>query len=54
MCPWKNDSIALRCVLKLSGVPPHSVQLATLDQIKIIVSEIQPARSVRRCRRNVV
>ena len=40
--PWENDSIAQKCVMKLTGVPPHVVQLAAIEQIKTIVSEIQP------------
>ena len=40
--PWGNDSIAQKCVMKLTGVPPHVVQLAAIEQIKTIVSEIQP------------
>ena len=30
--PWENDRIAQRCVMKLTGVPPHVVQLAAADQ----------------------
>ena len=52
--PWESDSIAQRCVmLKLTGVPPSVVQLSAIEQMKTIVSEIQPARSVRRCQKNV-
>ena len=41
--PWDNDSVAQRCVMKLTGVPPHVVQLAALEQLKVSIGELQPA-----------
>lgn len=41
--PWDNDSVAKRCVMKLTGVPPHVVQLAALEQLKVSIGELQPA-----------
>ena len=41
--PWENDSIAQRNkrVMKLTRVPHHVVQLAAIELIKTIFSEIQ-------------
>ena len=39
--PWENDSIAQKCVMKLTGVPHHVVQLAAIELIKTIFTEVQ-------------
>jgi len=39
--PWENDRIAQKCIMKLTRVPSHVVQLAAIEQIKTIVSEVQ-------------
>ena len=41
--PWEDDSVVVqRCVMKLTGVLHHVVELVAIEHIKVIVSEIQP------------
>jgi hypothetical protein len=41
--PWENDPIAQRCIMKLTGVPPHVVELAALEELKVTLGRLQPA-----------
>jgi hypothetical protein len=33
--PWETDPIAQRCIMKLTGVPPHVVELASSRELKM-------------------
>ena len=41
--PWETDPIAQKCVMKLTGVPPHVVELAALEELKVTLGRLQPA-----------
>ena len=41
--PWETDPIAQRCIMKLTGVPPHVVELAALEELKVTLGRLQPA-----------
>lgn len=41
--PWETDPIAQRCIMKLTGVPPHVVELAALEELKVKLGKLQPA-----------
>ncbi|KAI2511613.1 hypothetical protein MHU86_2867 [Fragilaria crotonensis] len=41
--PWETDPVAQKCVMKLTGVPPHVVELAALEELKVTLGRLQPA-----------
>lgn len=40
--PWETDPVAQKCVMKLTGVPPHVVELAALEELKVTLGRLQP------------
>jgi hypothetical protein len=40
--PWDTDDVSTRCVLRLTGIPPHVVQLAQMKQIQESMASMPP------------
>ena len=41
--PWDSDKSSERCIMRLTGIPPHVVQLAQIKQLQESVANISPS-----------
>ena len=40
--PWETDDVSKRCVLRLTGIPPHVIHLAQMKQIQESMASMPP------------
>lgn len=40
--PWEADDVATRCVMRLTGIPPHVIHLAQMKQMQELMASMPP------------
>ena len=40
--PWEADDVAKRCVMRLTGIPPHVIHLAQMKQMQELLASMPP------------